>query len=53
MRPNFQRFATVNCQGFNDKVKQTHIADYFYKWRLATIMVNTYQGNKVTRIHFI
>ena len=39
MRPKFQRFGTFNCQGLNDKVKQTHIADDFYKFRLAVIMV--------------
>ena len=39
MRSKFQRFATLNCQGLNDKVKQTHIADDFYKFRLAAIMV--------------
>ena len=39
MRPKFQRFATFNCHGFNDEVKQTHIADDFYKFRLAAIMV--------------
>ena len=39
MRPKFQRFATFNCQGLNDKVKQTHITDDFYKLRLAAIMV--------------
>ena len=38
MRPKFQRFATVNCQGLNDEVKQTHIADNFYKFHLAVIM---------------
>ena len=39
MRPKFQRFATFNCQGLNDKAKQTHIADEFYRLRLASIMV--------------
>ena len=39
MRRKFQRFATFNCQGLNDKVKQTHIADDFYKFRLTAIMV--------------
>ena len=39
MRPKFQRFATFNCQGLNDKVKQTHIAHDFHKFRLAAIMV--------------
>ena len=39
MRPKFQRFATFNCQGLNDEVKKTHIADDFYKFRLAAIMV--------------
>ena len=29
----------LNCQGLNDKVKQTHIADNFYKFRLVAIMV--------------
>ena len=38
MRPKSQRFATFNCQGLNDKVKQIHIADDFYKFRLAAIM---------------
>ena len=35
----FQIFATFNCQGFNDKVKQKHISDDFQKFRLAAIMV--------------
>ena len=39
MRPKFQRFATFNCQGLNDEVKQTHINDNFYKFHLAEIMV--------------
>ena len=39
MRPKFQRFATFDCQGLNDKGKQTYIADDFYKFRLSTIMV--------------
>ena len=39
MRPKFQIFATFNCQGLNDEVKQTHIADDFYEFRLAAIMV--------------
>ena len=39
MRPKFQRFATLNWQGLNDKVKQTNIADNFCKSRLAAIMV--------------
>ena len=39
MRPKFQRFPTFNCQGLNDEVKQTHIANDFYKFRLAAIMV--------------
>ena len=38
MRPKFQRFATFNCQGHNDEVKQTHIGDNFYKFHLAVIM---------------
>ena len=28
-----------NCQGLNDKVKQTHITDYFYKFSLSAIIV--------------
>ena len=28
-----------NCQGLNDKVKQTHITDDFYKFSLSAIMV--------------
>ena len=39
MRPKFQRFAMFNCQGLKDEVKQTHIADNFYKLHLAAIMV--------------
>ena len=39
MRPRFQRFATFNCQGLNDEVKKTHIADDFYKFCLGAIMV--------------
>ena len=39
MRPKLERLATFNCQGLNDKVKQTHIADDFCKFRLAAIMV--------------
>ena len=39
MRPKFQRFTTFNYQELNDKVKQTHIADDFYKLRLAAILV--------------
>ena len=39
MRPKFQRFTTFNCQGLNDEVKQTHIVDDFYKFRLAAIIV--------------
>ena len=39
MRPKFQRLATFSCQGLNDKVKQTHIADDFCKFRLTAIMV--------------
>ena len=39
MRPKFQSFAAFKSQGLNDKVKQTHIADDFYKFRLAAIMV--------------
>ena len=39
MRPKFQRFATFNCQGLNDKVKQIHIADDFYKFPPVAIMV--------------
>ena len=39
MRPKFQRLVTFNCKGLNDEVKQTHIADDFYKFRLAAIMV--------------
>ena len=39
MRPKFQRLVTFNCKGLNDEVKETHIADDFYKSRLAAIMV--------------
>ena len=39
MRPKVQRFVTFSCQGLIDKVKQTHIADDFYKFCLAAIMV--------------
>ena len=39
MRPKFKRFATFNCQGLNSEVRQTHIADDFYKFRVAEIMV--------------
>ena len=39
MRPKFHRLATFNCKGLNDEVKQTHIADDFYKFRLAATMV--------------
>ena len=39
MRPKFQRFAMFNCQGLKDEVKETHIADNFYKLHLAAIMV--------------
>ena len=46
MRPKFQRFATFNY--FNDKVKQTHIADDLYKFYLAETMALTN-----SRIHFI
>ena len=38
MRPKFQRFATFNYQRFNNKVKQTHIAENFDKFCLAAIM---------------
>ena len=39
MRPKFKRFATFNCQGLNSEVRQTYIADDFYKFRVAEIMV--------------
>ena len=39
MRPKFQRSAAFNYQGLNDKVKQTHIANNFYEFRLAAITV--------------
>ena len=39
MRPRFQRFASFNYQGINYKIKQTHIADDFYKFHLAAIIV--------------
>ena len=35
----FQRFATFNCKGLTDEVKQTHVDGDFYKFRLAAIMV--------------
>ena len=39
MGPKFQRFATFNCKGLTDEVKQTHVDGDFYKFRLAAIMV--------------
>lgn len=46
MRTKFQRFATFNCQGVKDKIKQKLIVDDFYKLRLATIMVQ--ETNRIT-----
>ena len=39
IRRKSQRFTTFNCQGLNYNVKQTHIADDFYKFSLAATMV--------------
>ena len=50
MRPKFHRLATFNCKGLNDEVKQTYIADDFYKFRLAAIMVQE-TGIKETGLH--
>ena len=35
----YKRFATFNCQGFRNKVKQMNIADDFCQHRLNAMMI--------------